>query len=133
MLVLEKVKVTLISGRTTKQGMGLEVGKTSNEYFESVSYIELSKIDGERLDIAEDDVVEVKTQHGTINVSSRLSDDLESGIAFIPYGPWANRLFGSFTDGTGMPSFKGINAEIYSAIGENIPTLENLVNLLRGK
>lgn len=113
--------------------MGLEVGKTSDEYFESVSYIELSKIDGKRLDIAEDEVVKVKTQHGTINVSSRLSDDLESGIAFIPYGPWANRLFGSSTDGTGMPSFKGINAEIYSAIGENIPTLENLVNLLRGK
>lgn len=132
MLTLEGINVKLISGRTTRQGVGLEIGKTSDDYFKSVSYIEISNIDAGKIGLNEEDIVSVKTRYGSINVFSRFSDDLESGIAFIPYGPWANRLFGSSTDGTGMPSFKGITAEIQKAIEENVPTLDELVEVLKG-
>jgi formylmethanofuran dehydrogenase subunit D len=32
-------------------------------------------------------------------------------MVFIPMGPVANELVGSETDGTGMPTFKGLTVE----------------------
>ena len=58
---------------------------------------------------------------------------LDAGVAFFPYGPWANRLFSSETGGTGMPSFKGVEATVRLAEGMEVPTLRELVEELRGE
>lgn len=127
---MEKITVILISGRTSRQGVGLEVGKTSEEYFESVTYIELSTGDAGSLGVGDGDQVKVETAHGSVVVSVKLSDKLEPGTSFFPYGLWANQIFGSETGGTGMPHFKGIEAEV-TASKEGVPSLADLVATLK--
>ncbi|UCH57041.1 MAG: tRNA CCA-pyrophosphorylase [Candidatus Bathyarchaeota archaeon] len=126
-------KVTLISGRTSQQGVGLEVGKTSDQYFESAALIELSVADAEALGVEEGQPVEVSTAHGSVVVRSRPSKGLDEGMAFFPYGLWANQVFGSKTEGTGMPSYKGIEAAIKTAEDKQVPSLSELVAGLRGE
>lgn len=128
---MDKIDVILISGRTSQQGVGLEVGKMSDSYFESVSFIELSEVDAEALKLEDGHLVEVATPHGSVVVSGRRSKGLDSGMAFFPYGPWANKVFGSETEGTGMPPFKGVKATIIPAEGRKISTLMELVEELR--
>ncbi len=125
------VEVTLISGRTSQQGVGLETGKGSQQYFESTSYIELSPSDADALGAEDGQTVKLSTAHGSIVVSVKRSESLEEGLCFFPYGPWANRVFGSDTRGTGMPLFKGIKATVEPAEGEAILSLSELVDELR--
>ena len=127
---MEKINVKIISGRTSQQGVGLEVGKTSKEYYESVTYIELSTGDAGSLGVGDGDSVNVETAHGSVVVSAKLSDKLEPGTSFFPYGIWANQVFGSETGGTGMPKFKGIDAEI-SASSAGVPSLADLIAKLK--
>ncbi len=39
------IDVTILTGRTLQQGIGLEVGKVSEEYSKSVNYAEISRSD----------------------------------------------------------------------------------------
>jgi len=128
-----KVEVVLISGRTVEQGVGLEVGKTSEQYFEGAAVIELSAADADSLGLGDGDPVEVATAHGSVVVRSCRSEGLDPGMAFFPYGPWANQVFASRTGGTGMPSFKGVRATIATARERKVPTLMDLVKSLRGE
>ena len=127
---MEKINVKIISGRTSQQGVGLEVGKTSKEYYESVTYLELSTGDAGSLGVGDGDSVNVETAHGSVVVSAKLSDKLEPGTSFFPYGLWANQVFGSETGGTGMPKFKGIDAEV-SASSAGVPSLADLIAKLK--
>jgi formylmethanofuran dehydrogenase subunit D len=127
---VEKINVIINSGRTSQQGVGLEVGKTSKEYFESVTYIELSTGDAGSLGVGDGDNVKIETAHGSVVVSVKFSDKLEPGTSFFPYGLWANQVFGSETGGTGMPNFKGIDAEI-SASTAGVPSLVDLIAKLK--
>ena len=127
---MEKINVKIVSGRTSQQGVGLEVGKTSEEYFKSVTYIELSNGDAGSLGVGDGDKVKVETAHGSVVVSAKVSEKLDEGTTFFPYGLWANQVFGSETGGTGMPSFKGIEAKI-SASKEKVPSLVDLVERLK--
>ena len=125
-----KIKITLISGRTSQQGVALEVGKTSDQYFKSVSYVDVSAEDAEAMGLEDGKPVEVATPHGSVVVAGRVSKGLEVGMAFFPYGPWANQVFGSETDGTGMPAYKGVVATLEPVKGE-VPSLAELVEKLR--
>jgi formylmethanofuran dehydrogenase subunit D len=128
---MKKIDVSLISGRTSQQGAGLEVGKTSKEYFESTSFVELSSRDAEELGVEDGQTVEVATPHGSVVVTGRVSEQLGGGLAFFPYGLWANQVFGSDTGGTGMPAYKGIEASIQTAKGKKVKSLAELVDSLR--
>ena len=127
---MEKINVILNSGRTSQQGVGLEVGKTSEEYFESVTYIELNTGDAGSMGVGDGDPVEVKTSHGSVVVSAKLSEKLDPGTSFFPSGLWANQVFGSETGGTGMPNYKGVNAEISSS-SAGVPSLAELIAKLK--
>jgi formylmethanofuran dehydrogenase subunit D len=129
---MKEQEVILISGRTVEQGASLEVGKTSEQYFESVAVVELSISDADTLGVGDGDPVEVSTAYGSVVVRVRRSESLVRGMIFFPYGPWANRVFGASTGGTGMPSFKGVKATIRPGKGKPIPTLMDLVEDLRG-
>ena len=129
---MPEIEVTLISGRTADQGASLEIGKTSDEYRESVAIIELSKKDAEELGLADGDPVEVKTDYGSVIVKSKISEKLDPGLSFMPYGPWVNQVIGSETQGTGMPDYKGVQVSISSAKGASILTIKELANRLMG-
>jgi formylmethanofuran dehydrogenase subunit D len=105
------MKIVLLSGRTTKQGVTAEIGKTSDDYLQNVAVIQLNPALMEQVGAKDGDTVEVQTAHGSAVVMCCKSD-IEENMGFIPYGPWANLLIGTDTQGTGMPDSKGVEAEI---------------------
>lgn len=129
---MSKITVTLISGRTSQQGVGLEVGKTSDQYFQSVSLVEVSAGDAEAMGLEDGKPVVVATPHGSVVVKGRISKGLEEGMAFFPYGIWANQVFGSETGGTGMPAYKGIEATLELTDGEVLSLTELVEKLKEG-
>ena len=129
------MKVTLISGRTINQGTSKEYGKTSQQYYESVALCEIDPDDLKELGISEGTNVKISTAFGTVTVRADASKRApHRKIVYMPYGPWANLIVNPETHGTGMPSFKGILAEIEPApIGEPVFTLEELLKQTFGK
>lgn len=124
-----RMEVVLISGRTAKQGASLEVGKTSEEYFENVAVIMMNEDDMKEIGVREGEPVKISTEFGSTVVKCKKSE-VNRGIAFMPYGPWVNMVIGMDTHGTGMPSYKGAKAEI-SATDENVLTVGEIVDLIR--
>ena len=120
------MKFSLVTGRTMDQGCGKERGKLSREYTESVAICEMNPEDMKRLKIRDGDRVKVATELGAVVVTARKSRRLRSpGTIFIPYGPWANLILDSDTDGTGMPLLKGVPADVEPTDKEvlNLPQL----------
>ena len=128
-----RLSVTLLTGRTIEQGVGKERGKASKEYAESVTVCFIDPQDMKKLKVKEGANVEVSTSHGSIvlkSVKSRRGP--HPGIVFVPYGPWANVIVDSGTDSIGMPSLKGIPAEIESAPEKSVLDLPKLLSQLFG-
>ncbi|TXT56112.1 MAG: hypothetical protein BAJATHORv1_30498 [Candidatus Thorarchaeota archaeon] len=121
------VKVKLTTGRTLRQGVSMEVGKLSPEYFEAVAVCELDKTTFSVLDIEEGDPVRVETIEGSVIVRSKLDRRAEPGVAFIPCGPYANMIMNADTEMTGMPRFKEMEAIIFAAKDETILSIEELM------
>ena len=125
---MAELKVTLLTGRTIDQGTTKEHGKLSDAYRENVAICEIDPADLEGLDIKENTNVRISTQHGAVVVKAKESKrSPHPGIVYMPYGLWANMVVGSQTHGTGMPSFKGITAEIQPAPAEEVPTIPQLL------
>ena len=102
---------TLITGRTVKQAAGMHKGKKSEAYRRATSLVEMNADDMARLGIGEGQMVRLCTAVGQVEVSAH-SGSIPSKMVFIPMGPMANALIGPETEGTGMPSFKGLTVEI---------------------
>ncbi len=105
-------KFVLITGRTSKQGRALHLGKDSPEYLEEVSALEMNERDMAEMGLRDGDEVRARTGEGEVSLRCRRSDALPRGLVFIPYGPPANALIGADTGGTGMPGAKGMVVEI---------------------
>ena len=124
------MKVTLISGRTANQGIGLEEGKLSKTYSESVNHVQICPDDAESISLQQNGNVKVTTDYGSVTVRWIPEKGLDSGMVFFPYGPWANQVYASSTSSTGMPIMKGIPA-IIELSNEKVFTIEELVEMLR--
>ncbi len=118
---MTSIEVTLVTGRSLAQGIALEKGKLSEDYLKNVAVVELDENDLRRLGISEGDTVKVKTKFGEVVVKAIKSREPHPGIAFIPMGPWASLVVDPSTEGSGMPTLKGIHAEIS-------PTKEPVMN-----
>jgi formylmethanofuran dehydrogenase subunit D len=105
---------TLITGRTPEQGRGLHEGKGSEAYHQATTLVEMNPEDMARLGIEKGQVVWVRTETGQVEAPVRMGT-LPEGLLFIPMGPAANKLIGTETEGTGMPPFKGLEAEVEPA------------------
>lgn len=128
---MTNINVNLISGRTIQQGIGLEAGKTSERYLESVSQIFVSQSNLDVMGLREGEAVDVCTHHGSVVVYCRVSAGLDDSVAFFPYGLWSNQVFGSSTKGTGMPLFKGLKAELRPAKGSRVLSLFELIQKIK--
>jgi len=129
-----KLRVTLLTGRTIEQGVGKERGKGSKEYVESVSVCYVDPEDLERLGIKEKTNVLVSTDYGSVVVKAVKSlRGPHLGVVFVPYGPWVNVVVDPETHGVGMPSLKGIPAEVEPAPDKPILSLEELLKEQFGK
>ena len=127
-----KIDVIILTGRTLQQGIGLEVGKVSEEYSKSVNYAEVSRDDSKALGLTDGSPVEVTTIIGKVVLNGRISETLSPGLIFVPYGPWINHVLGPDTCSTGTPQLKGIPAELELAEGKHVLTLLELVKAIKG-
>ena len=123
-----KLKVTLLTGRTIDQGVGKELGKFSKEYLESVSVCYMDPEDMKRLGIRDKTNILVTTKFGSVVVKAVKSLRApHPGVIYIPYGPWVNMLVDPETHSIGMPSLKGIQAEVEPAPDKQVLSLEELL------
>jgi formylmethanofuran dehydrogenase subunit D len=129
-----KLRVTLLTGRTIEQGVGKERGKASEDYFESVAVCYVDREDMKRLGMKDGSNVCVSTDYGSVILKALKSPrGPHPGVIFIPYGAWANAVVDPGTDSIGMPSLKGIPAEIESAGGKAVLGLSELLREQFGK
>lgn len=129
-----RLRLTLLTGRTREQGVGKEHGKTSKEYIESVSICHIDPEDLKKLGIKNKTTVLVSTAYGSVVVKAMKSPRApHPGVIFIPYGPWANAVTDPETHGIGMPSFKGIPAEVEPASDKSVLSLAELLKAEFGK
>lgn len=124
------MRCILISGRTSKQGTSLELGKASEDYLANVAVVMMNEEDMREIGIAEGIPVKVRTRFGGTVVKC-VKSRLDRGTIFMPFGPWTSLITGSDTQGTGMPDLKGIEAEV-SATEENVQTISDILKIIRG-
>jgi formylmethanofuran dehydrogenase subunit D len=104
-------RFTLITGRTTKQGRSIHLGKDAREFVEEISTLLMNPKDIEALQLTEGDRVRVKTRHGSTVLAFK-KGDVPEGLVFAAYGASVNALVGADTQATGMPNTKGIEVEV---------------------
>ena len=70
--------------------------------------------DMNRLELEEDDQVELKSEWGQIEIPVKKAkgDELPEGLLFMAYGNLSSQLMGGDTHGSGMPTSKGIDVEV---------------------
>jgi formylmethanofuran dehydrogenase subunit D len=122
------LRVTLLTGRTLRQGQGKEKGKLSEFYQKNVAICEMDPEDMKRLGVRENKSVRIVTNCGSVVL--RAVKSLRAphpGAVFVPYGPWISLVMNSETQGTGMPSLKGVAAEVEPAPKEPVLTLPELL------
>jgi len=127
-MVEQKLRATLITGRTIDQGVGKEMGKGSKEYFDSSSVCFIDKSDMLKLGIRSGTNVQVTSKYGSVIVKAvKFPSGITPGMVFIPCGLWANAICGDETFGIGMPMFKGFPVEVKAAPNEAVLTLDELL------
>jgi formylmethanofuran dehydrogenase subunit D len=125
---MSRLQVTLITGRTIDQGVGKERGKSSEEYGDSVSICQVDPEDLKKLGIKAESNVLVSTEYGSVVVRAVKSPSAPHvGVVFMPYGLWANVIMNTETHSIGMPSLKGIPAEILPAQDRLVLSLPELL------
>jgi len=106
--------MTLIGGRSSRQGTSLCAGKFEAEYLEVSSTVEMNADDMARLGVKDGDEVRLRNASGEaiVRCKGRAAKDLPSGLLFLAYGPHSSRLMGGDTAGSGMPISKSIAVEV---------------------
>jgi Formylmethanofuran dehydrogenase subunit D len=133
-MVEQKLRATLITGRTIEQGVGKEMGKGSIEYYEGCAVCFFDKSDMAKLGIKNGATVRVTSKFGSVVVrAEKYPWGANPGIVFIPCGLWANAICGDDTYSMGMPLFKGFPVEVELAPNEPVLTLNELLKQEYGK
>src|SRR5512137_603721 len=124
----QKLRVTLLTGRTIEQGVGKEYGKASQEYFDACSMCYMDAEDMKKLGIKNNTNILVTTPIGSVVLKAiKYPRGSTAGLIYIPYGPWANAICSDATTSIGMPSFKGTPAEVEAAPDRRVLTIEELM------
>lgn len=97
--------------RTAKQGVGINVGKFTEEYERAVSTMTMHPDDMAAIGASDGDTCRVSTEQGETTFTCT-SGKVPEGMIFVPYGPATCQLMGGGTDGTGMPLSKGWEVEV---------------------
>ena len=103
----------LVPGRSSQQGCGINEGKFGETYQSATSFVQMNPTDMERMNLANEDNIEIKSEFGTIQlpVQSAKADELPEGLLFMAYGNLSSQLMGGDTHGSGMPTSKGMDVE----------------------
>ncbi|MHA1409008.1 MAG: molybdopterin dinucleotide binding domain-containing protein [Candidatus Odinarchaeia archaeon] len=104
------MKVTLITGRTIKQGKLVDGGKLEME--KTLAFCEMSPPDMRKLSIREGDFAVLQTNNEEIIVEVKANNDLPEGIIFAPISPLINRLIPYSKSKRGILSGKGVEVNV---------------------
>ena len=126
------MKMILVTGRTLKQGFWKEQGKFSENYLENVTVCYLDEDSMKKLGIEEGETVRISTKHGSTILKALKFHGEQPNIVFVPYSPWINNIVNPDTSGVGMPSLKGIPAEVEPVKGGHVLKLEELLRGILG-
>jgi formylmethanofuran dehydrogenase subunit D len=113
---MDNLFLTLITGRSTKQGSGISIGKAGTEYRDATQVIDLSMADMKRSGIHDGESVQLRTEFGIADVKCRQSE-VPEGLAFMAFGPVCNQLVGEETYASGMPDSKHVKIEVLRKCG----------------
>jgi len=108
------VMMTLIGGRSSKQGTSLCAGKLGAEYLQIASTVEMNVEDMARLGLSNDSKVRLRTPVGeaVLRCKGRETKDLPPGLLFMAYGPHSSELMDGDTAASGMPISKNLDVEV---------------------
>ncbi|NIM44117.1 MAG: molybdopterin dinucleotide-binding protein [Nitrososphaeria archaeon] len=131
---MPSIRIKLLTGRSLDQGKTKWQGKFSDEFLQGVAVCMLHPEDMKRIGISDGENIRVAiADRSVILKAQKTRQESVTGTAFIPYGPWANYIISDVkTQGTGMPSFKGLDAEVSPAPAERVLGLEELVKRITG-
>ncbi len=106
--------MTLIPGRSSKQGTALNAGKLTDGYREVTTTGEMNQDDMARMGLEDGDSVRLRTEIGetVVRCLGRKPEDLPSGLIFLAYGPPASQLMAGDTACSGMPLSKSFAVEV---------------------
>jgi formylmethanofuran dehydrogenase subunit D len=112
--------MTLIGGRSSKQGTSLCAGKLGAEYIQLTSTVEMNVEDMARLGLRNDSRVRLRTPTGEaiLRCKGRETKDLPPGILFMAYGPLSSQLMAGDTCASGMPISKNLDVEVEPVLEE---------------
>jgi formylmethanofuran dehydrogenase subunit D len=105
------MRFLLNTGRTITQGKFVE-HKTGVGYSQETSTCFINPLDLMDLGAFEGEHVRVTSEWGSVVFRAEVSEEVEPGVVFVPYGPFANHIIPGRTHSTGMPDFKSIPVEI---------------------
>lgn len=114
-------RLTLITGRTREQAIGMHKGKASAEYLAATALVEMNPDDMTRLEVSDGGQVLLRTADGEVELTAH-AGTVPAGLVFVPMGTMANKLVGTETLGTGMPCFKGLQVDVTPLPGEEVST-----------
>jgi formylmethanofuran dehydrogenase subunit D len=133
-MVQQKLRVTLLTGRTIEQGVGKEAGKGTKEYSEATSMCYMDSSDMKKLGVKNNTNILITTSSGSVVLKAvKYPRGAMPGLIYIPYGPWANAICSSETNGIGMPSFKGNPAYVEPAPNDSVLTMGELLKSQFGR
>lgn len=129
---MSSLRLTLITGRSTKQGTGISTGKEHPEYREATNVIDLSQADMDRTGLSEGSIVSITTEFGMAEVKCRRTD-IPEGMAFIAFGSVCNQLVGGETCASGMPDSKHLQVEMMPVNRSSSPFAGSAASTRNGK
>lgn len=127
----------MITQRAVEEGIAMEIGKTSPQYFEACSIIEMNEGDIEDLGITPNTNVKVTSESGEVIVKAVIArQTCYKGLCHIRQGVWANQVVPPRTQSTGEPQYSGFPVIVEPAPNEKIKTalecVQGAVGLWKG-
>ena len=124
----ENNKFNMITQRAVEEGIAMEIGKTSPEYFDACNIIEMNEQDMKRLGILKNTNVRVTSESGQVIVKAVVArQTVYPGLCHIRQGVWANQVVPPRTQSTGAPQYSGFPVTVEPAPMEKLKTALQLV------
>ena len=124
----EKYILNMITQRAVEEGIAMEIGKTSPEYFDACTIIEMNEQDMKKLGILKNTNVRVTSESGQDIVKAiSARQTVYPGLCHIRQGVWANQVVPPRTQSTGAPQYSGFPVTIEPAPDEKLKTALELV------
>ncbi|MDK2974168.1 MAG: formylmethanofuran dehydrogenase subunit [Methanofollis sp.] len=125
---MAKINLNMITQRAIEEGVAMEKGKTTPDYFEACSIIEMNAEDIKKLGINPNANVRVISESGEVIVKAVVGrQTCYPGLCHIRQGVWANQVVPPRTQSTGEPQYSGFPVTVEPAEYERIKGALELV------